>query len=135
MKKFLLGAFITFTGLLALATGAQAQSGNVVVHIQQDFIAGGKTLPAGTYKVIQDFTGAGQTLILRGDRESAFLLSSMRDAASAKQPAVKLTRVGDQYYLSQVATDFGVYTLPAPSRVTRMAKSRDRGMATSSASN
>jgi hypothetical protein len=48
MKKYLLGTLITLTGLFALAAGAQAETGDVVVQIKQDFIAGGKALPAGT---------------------------------------------------------------------------------------
>ena len=42
MKKYLLGALITLTGLFTLATGAQAGTGDVVVHIKQDFVAGGR---------------------------------------------------------------------------------------------
>jgi hypothetical protein len=39
-------------GLFALASGARAQTvGAVTVNINQDFIAGGKALEAGTYKV------------------------------------------------------------------------------------
>ena len=67
MKKYLLGALITLTGLFVLAAGVQAATGDVVVHINQDFVAGGKAFPAGTYKVLQDVTGTGQALILRGE--------------------------------------------------------------------
>ncbi|MBZ5596808.1 MAG: hypothetical protein LAN83_00670 [Acidobacteriia bacterium] len=135
MKKFLLGALITLTGLLTLAAGAQAQTGNVVVHIQQDFIAGGKAFPAGTYRIYPDLSGSGQVLLLRGDRGSAFVLPMVHDASSPEQLSVKLTRVDDVYYLSEVTTDFGVYTLaPAPA-VTRMAKARDLDQTASSGSN
>ncbi|MBZ5705139.1 MAG: hypothetical protein LAN63_07280 [Acidobacteriia bacterium] len=134
MKKYLFGALITFTGLFTLAAGAQAQTSDIVVHIQQDFVASGKTLPAGTYRVLQDFTGAGTGLILRGDHASTFLLPTTHEAPSSDRRAVKLTRVGDAYYLSEVATDFGVYTLPLPSLATRMAKARDLGRTSSSGS-
>lgn len=135
MKKFLLGALITLTGLFVLAAGAQAQNGNVVVHIQHDFIAGGKTLPAGTYRILPDLSGSGQSLILRGDRESAVLLPIMHDGSSTERLHVTLIRVDDVYYLSEVATDFGVYTLAQPASVTRLAKARERGMTSSSGSN
>jgi hypothetical protein len=135
MKKFLLGALITLTGLFALAAGAQAQTGGVVVHIQQDFIAGGKMLPAGTYRISQDLSGSGKTLLLRGERASAFLLPIAHDASSSERLQAKLTRVGDVYYLSQVATDSGVFTLPEPPIVTRMAKAKDLDRTYSSGSN
>ena len=137
MKKFLLGALITLTGLFALASAAHAQTGGVVLHINQDFIAGGKALPAGTYRVSQDLSGSGKTLLLRGDQPGALavLLPITQDAVSSNRLQAKLTRVGDVYYLSQVGTDLGVYTLPAPPIVTRMAKARDLDRTSSAGSN
>ena len=137
MKKYLLGALITLTGLFALATGAQAGTGDVVVHIKQDFVAGGKALPAGTYEVLQDATETGQVLILRGEQpgESAFLVPNTHDSSSPQRLEVKLTRVGDVYYLSEVSTELGVYTLAKPSVVTRTAKTTDQTRMSSSGSN
>jgi hypothetical protein len=133
MKKYLLGAFITFTGLFVLAAGAQAATGDVVVHINQDFVAGGKAFPAGTYKVLQDVTGTGQDLILRGEQagESAFLVPNTHDSSYPQRLEVKLTRVGDVYYLSEVATELGVYTLAQPSVVTRTAKATNQSVSPS----
>ena len=69
MKKYLLGVLVMFAGLiagvLALAAGARAETGVVMVHINQDFIAGGKAFSAGTYKVYQGSPQTGQWLILR----------------------------------------------------------------------
>ncbi|MBZ5649349.1 MAG: hypothetical protein LAO18_02560 [Acidobacteriia bacterium] len=137
MKKYLFSALVTFAGLFALAASAQAQTGDVLVQIKQDFTAGGKAFPAGTYKVLQSFPGTAQTLVLRNQESggSAFLIPTAHDALSSKQPEVKLTRVGDVYYLTEVATELGVYTL-APARVeTRTAKATDRGVMSPSGSN
>jgi hypothetical protein len=84
MKKYFLSALITLTSLFALAGGAQAEPGYVVVHIQQDFVAGGKALPAGTYRVYQDLPGTGQALVLLGDAAgaSAILIPTMHVASS-----------------------------------------------------
>ena len=124
MKKHLLGALITLTGLFALAAGAHAETGGVVVHINQDFVVGEKALPAGTYWVRH--SGSGQVLILRGDEPgaSAFLLPTACDASTPERRQVKLTRVGDVYYLSEVATENGVCTLAPPRMVARPAKAR-----------
>jgi hypothetical protein len=136
MKKYLLGVLIALSGLFAAAS-AQAQSGQVVVHIQQDFIAGGKALPAGTYRIFQDLSGSAKMLKLTGDQPgtTVFLLPIAHDDPSSEPLKAKLTRVDDVYYLSEVATDLGVFTLAPPSAaVTRMAKAR--GFAsTSSGSN
>jgi hypothetical protein len=126
MKKYLLGTLVTFGCLLALAAGVQAEEGEVVVHLAQDFVAGGKMLPAGTYEVHRTLPETGQALTLRNEEsgESAFLVIATHDASSPDQPHVKLTQVGGVYYLSEVATELGVYTLPAPRELTRIAKAK-----------
>ncbi len=137
MKKHLLGGIIVLTGLFALATGAQAGTGDIVVKIDQDFIAGEKAFPAGTYKVIQDSPGTSQVLILRGEQpgESIFLLPTTRDASSPERPEVRLTRVGDAYYLTEVATELGVYSLASPRVEARTARTTDQSTVSPSGSN
>ncbi len=132
MKKFLLGTLVLIAGLiagvLALTAGARAETGVVVtVHINQDFIAGGKAFSGGTYKVYQGSPQTGQWLILRCEETGAsvFLLPSTHDGAFPGQFEAKLTRAGSVYYLSEVATDLGVYTLPAPHALTQTAKKKD----------
>ena len=127
MKKHLLGALITLIGLFALVAGVRAETGDVVVHIKQDFIAAGKAFPAGTYRVLQGSPGRVPSLILRGEQPgaSAFLSPTIHDASVPDRLEVKLTRVGDVYYLSEVATEFGVYTLHAPGELMRTAKAKD----------
>jgi hypothetical protein len=126
MKKFLLSTLIITAGLWTLATGARAQTGTVVVHIRQDFMAGGKAFPAGTYKVYEDLPQTGQTLILRGEEASVFLLPRTHDGAFAGETGVKLTRSGDVYYLSEIVTELGVYTFSVPPALTRTAKANDQ---------
>ena len=122
MKKFLLTTLITLVGLFTLAAGAQAATGTLVVHINEDFVAAGKTLAAGTYKVYEESPATGQTLILRGEKGSVFLIPRTYGQDSLGQFKVRLKRVGDVYYLSEVTTDLGVYTFPAPRGLTRTAK-------------
>ena len=68
MKKYLFSALVTLAGLFVLAASSQAQTGDILVQIKQDFTAGGKALPAGTYKVFRSVTGTDQILILRGQQ-------------------------------------------------------------------
>ncbi len=137
MKKYLFSVLVTLAGLFALVASSQAQTGDIVVQIQQDFTAGGKAFSAGTYKVLQSSPGTGQTLILRNQESggSAILVPTAHDALSSKQAEVKLTRVGDVYYLTEVATELGVYTLAAPRVETRTAKTTDHGIMSPSGSN
>jgi hypothetical protein len=126
MKKLLLTTLIMIAGLFTLAAGARAETGTVVMHINEDFVAGGKTFPAGTYMVYEGLPAMGQTLILRGEKGSVFLSPSTHDQPFPGQLKVKLTRAGDVYYLSEVATDLGVYTFPAPRARTAKVKDQDK---------
>lgn len=113
MKKSLLSIPILITGLFAMTTGAWAEA-NIVANINHDFVAGGKTHSAGTYKV---YRLSSETMILRSEETGAsvFLHPRMHEEAIPGQPVeVKLTQAGGVYYLSEVATDVSVYTLPAP---------------------
>jgi hypothetical protein len=127
MKKFLLITLITIASLFTVAAKAQAGTGVVVAYIHEDFVAGGKTLPAGTYKVYQGSPETGQMLILSGEKGGAiFLIPSMHNQAVTGQFKVNLKRAGNVYYLSEVATDLGVYSLPAPRTLAGAAKAKDR---------
>lgn len=133
MKKYVLGLFATLTAVFVLATGAAAASGDVVVHIMQDFVASGKTLPAGTYKISREITGSGAVLRLRDDQSGSttFILATTRDASTAEQPKVTLVNVDGVYYLTAVSTELGDYTFAPPSAAVRMAKARSSQMASS----
>ena len=122
MKKFLLSTLLLIAGLFMMSSGASAQTGTVVMHIPQDFTAGGKALPAGTYKVFEGSTPASLTLILRGQEGSVFLVPTTRDSAFPGQAGAKLVRVGDVYYLSEIVSPLGTYTLTAPHELSRIAK-------------
>jgi hypothetical protein len=136
MKKFLLGTLVLIAGVLALAVGARAETGDVMIQINQDFIAGGKTFSAGTYKVYPGSPQTGQWLILRSKETGAsvYLLPSTHDWAFPGQFEAKLTRAGNLYYLSEVVTELGIYTLPAPHILTQTAKKKDHNKMAASGS-
>ena len=135
MKKFLFATLSMIICLFTLATGSPAETGTVVVHISEDFVAGKATLPAGTYKVYSGSPETGQTLVLRGEKGSVFVIPSTRSQAFPGQPNVTLKRAGDVYYLSEVATDLGVYTFRAPGARARTAKVKHENSTPSSGGN
>jgi hypothetical protein len=138
MKKFLLGTLVMVAGLFALASGARAQTdGAVTVNINQDFMAGGKALEAGTYKVYRGSPETSQWLILRSKQTGAsvFLLPSTHEGVLLGQLQAKLRRSGNSYYLSEVTTDLGVYTFPAPHVLEQTAKKIAHGKMAASGSN
>ena len=135
MKKFLLTTLVMIAGLITLSAGAWAETASVVVHINEDFVAGGKSFPAGTYKLDDSSSATGQTVLLRGEQGSVFLIPNSHDPASPAQLKVKLRQVGNVYYLSEVATDLGVYTFPAPRALTRTVKMKDQDVKPASGAN
>jgi hypothetical protein len=136
MKTFLLGTFVMIAGIVVLAAGAHAETG-VMINITHDFIAGGKALSAGAYKVYQGSPETGQWLILRSKETGAsvFLLPSAHDGAFPGQFEAKLTRAMKLFYLSEVVTDLGVYTFPAPHALTQAAQKKDHEKMALSGSN
>jgi hypothetical protein len=138
MKTFLLSTIVIVTGLFALVSGARAEmDGVVTIHINQDFVAGGKALSAGTYKVYQGSPETGQWLILRSKEtgESVFLLPSTHDGAFPGQVEAKLTRAGTMYYLSEVVTNLGSYKLSAPPPQAQTGKKTEHNKVIASGSN
>lgn len=113
MKKFLLTLPIALAALFAVTTAAQAET-NIVATINHDFVAGGKAHSAGTYKV---YRLSSESLLLRSQEngETVFLMPTMHaEALPGQVESVKLTLSGGVYYLSEVATDVSVYSLPLP---------------------
>jgi len=98
---------------LVLPTAASAES-NVVANINHDFVAGGQTHSAGTYRV---YRLSSETLILQSEetRASIFLHPNMHEhLLPGQQPKIKLIRSEGIYYLSEVHTDLTAYTLREP---------------------
>jgi hypothetical protein len=97
----LLKLVLLLGGLLGLTAVANAQSDRVNVHVPFTFEAGGKTLPAGDYRV-----GKGEApsvLYIEGAENSAAILSGVAEAQTlAKGPALLFNRQGSALVLSAV---------------------------------
>ena len=126
---------LTMTCLLGLGISALAQDASgVVVKVLFDFVAGGKTLPAGTYSVGRLSPGIHPSLIIDGKDNSAFalVLPIVPDGDSAGRTELSFERVGGKYFLSEVATPAGVYTLLTQRAMARLAQMNDHGVTPSS---
>jgi hypothetical protein len=136
MKKSYLSVVLTLTCLLGLGISARAQdTSRVVVTVPFEFVAGGETLPAGTYTLGRVSPASQRGLVIRSDDQSAFLLPIVVDDAPAEQAKLGFTQVGDKYVLSRIETPAGVYTIGIPRAMTKVAQMKDQGSLTSSGSN
>lgn len=88
---------------LAAAGAVHAQSVELKGTIPFGFVVSGKAMPAGEYRVDQDF--ASGTLLVRAfDAESAAiaLVANNEPAGPREAPRLVFHRYGDRYFLSQV---------------------------------
>jgi len=143
MKKSYLSVVLTLTCLLGLGISARAQNlDKIAASVPFDFVAGGETLPAGTYSVRRVSSGDPLSLAIRGDNNSVFLLPMSFDGdpvpvngAPADQAEFGFEHVGGKYFLSKVETPGGIYTFRTPRAMTQLAQMKDHGTGSSSGAN
>jgi hypothetical protein len=136
MKKFYFIAVLTLTCAFGLGISARAQDADgVVVEVPFEFVAGGKTLPAGAYTVSRVFPESQPGLVIQSYDNSAFLLPIIFDGTGAKQATLAFNHVEDKYFLSKVETPIGTYTIGMPRAMTKVAQTKDRVTLSSSGTN
>jgi hypothetical protein len=146
MKNLQLAAVLTLTSLLGLGISARAQELNkVAVKVPFQFVAGGQTLPAGTYSVSRVSSGDPQSLVIRSNDNNVnnvFLIPSFFDGSPASvnggsgdRVELGFKHVGDKYFLSEVETLGGVYAFRTPRAMTQVGQMKDHGNGSASGSN
>ena len=115
MRKHCLRILIVLFSCAGLGIAARAQvRDQVAVTIPFEFVVGGKTLPAGTYKVNRVSDTNRRTLILHSfeNHSSVLVVPSQVEDGSTDKVYVSFERVGGQYFLSKIATADDVFTIP-----------------------
>ena len=138
MKTSYFTVVLILTCLLGVGIKAHAQDASgVVVNVPFEFVAGGKTLPAGTYNVGRLAPAIHPTLFIdsKDSGASTLVLPSVPDGASSGHTALSFERVGDQVFLSKVETPAGVYIVLTQRAIARLTKSNGRGTTLSSGTN
>lgn len=90
-------------GLVFAAAAAQAAPLNrQEVKVPFNFVVNGQELPAGTYSVQFDDMNSG-TLLLRGDKASAYLLTApVSGDATPSDSSLVFAKENGRYHLAQV---------------------------------
>jgi hypothetical protein len=137
MKKLYLTAVLTAIFLLGLNISAPAEDlDKAIVTVPFEFVAGGVTLPAGEYRVNRVSSNGDPELAIRSYHNGGtFLLPIVFAGVADGQPKLSFERVGEKYFLSQVETLRGVYTLGMPRATEALARVKDQGTSSSSGSN
>jgi hypothetical protein len=136
MKKAYLTAVLTLTCVLGLGMSARAEdTEGVRVNVPFEFVAGGTTLPAGTYTVGRVSPGTSQILSIRSYNNGAMFLPIVFDGAATGKAKLDFEHVGDKYFLSGVETPAGVYTVGLPRAMVALAQTKDQGTMSSGGTN
>jgi hypothetical protein len=136
MKKSYFAAVLTLICLLGVGISAHAQdTEGVSVKVPFEFVAGGATLPAGTYTVGRISIDASSGIAIRTNGHGAFALPMVVDGTPAKQMKLNFEHVGDKYFLSEVDTPAGTYTFPLPKAMVALAQAKDQGTVSSGGTN
>jgi hypothetical protein len=108
-----------FFAVAALAVAARAQEvDQLIVKIPYEFVAAGKTLPAGTYTVrrISDRDVNELSLTSFENRTGVLLSSTVVEPNRDDKQLLTFETVGDQHILSKIETADHVFTLYVPSK-------------------
>jgi hypothetical protein len=135
MNKSYLTIALTLTCLCGLGVTARAQDADgVVVKVPFEFVAGAKTLPAGTYRISRIHTDATSGLLIYS-RENSSIVLPTAVGASAERATLSFERVGNMHFLSEVDTPEGVYSMSIPRQRTMVAVVKDHSAGPSSGGN
>jgi hypothetical protein len=136
MKPSYLAAVLMSMCLLGAGVSARAQDVDaVVVSVPFEFVAGGATLPAGEYRVGRVNPGMNRELAISGyNTGSAFVVPLVFTASSASEPTLNFEHVGGKYFLSEIKTLGGVYTMSASREMITLAQANTPGSSESSSS-
>jgi hypothetical protein len=136
MKKSYLAAVLGLTCLLGVGISAHAQdTEGVRVKVPFEFVAGGKTLPAGTYTLSRLSLEPYSGIAISSYGHGALVIPIAVDGTPAEQPKLSFEHVGGKYFLTEADTAGGVYSFALPKAMVAMAQAKDQGSVSSGGSN
>ena len=134
MKKQSLRILLAVFGLAGLGVAAKAQDiDQVVVTIPFEFVVGGKTLPAGTYRTNRISNDKHEGLVLSSveNHVSVILHPTKVESTHDDNAQASFQETGDQRFLSTIETGDNIFTIPEPSVVIQEASARSHTTTTS----
>ena len=105
MKKQYASILLTLTCVLGLGVGAEGQSQReVIVTVPYEFVAGGKTLPAGTYTVtrVSEDRFGGLIISSYENRSSVVVMPNEFEGYPSDNIKVSFKQIGDVHFLTRL---------------------------------
>jgi hypothetical protein len=99
----LLKVSLFFALLVALGLPAVGQTQLLLVDVPFNFVAGGKSLPAGEYRVSRAFLWSDSGWGIHGSKDSAAMMTSdVQSPNKAHRPSMVFVHTSDGYSLAQI---------------------------------
>ena len=136
MKKYA-KILVAVTFLLGVGVAAKAETRpEITAKFPFQFVVGGKTLPAGTYKVSRLGDDPRSVLMFSNDKgtASAFVLPLSIAEPSSDKPKVGFEWVGARYLLSSIQTGDLVYNISVSRSLAMVAAANPHGNVSASGS-
>jgi hypothetical protein len=134
MKKQYLSVLFTLICVLGLRLGAHAQAEDTVIaKVPYDFVAGGKILPAGSYRVSRVNSNGSRTLEISSYETGAgvLLTPTFFDDTQIGHAQLNFEHAGDKYFLSGIETPIGTYAITIPRSAITLALMEQHGASSS----
>ena len=131
MKKQYLTVLFALSCFAGLGPGARAQEQDTVVAtVSHDFVAGGRILPAGTYRISRvDHSADSQDLVISSyeTRASVFVIPAEFDDIQTGHAQLTFEHAGDKYFLSAIETPIGTYAITVSPSDIKLAQREQQG--------
>ena len=148
MKRQYLRILIALVGFACLGMSAKAQEvDQLVVKIPFDFVAAGKTLPAGTYRVnrlsiddrfagliVWNLKNSESAIVHPTQVESDYGLDNYFGRNEAEKGRATFEQAGDQHFLSRIETGDHIFTLPVSHEAMYLASTKSHSGSASGSS-
>jgi hypothetical protein len=135
MKKQYVTVLFTLICVVALGLGARAEEQDTVVtKVPFDFVAGGKVLPAGMYKVsrVHPYTGSRELEITSYEtRASVFVIPTVFDDVQSGNAQLNFEHLGGKYFLNAIETPIGTYAVTLPPSAIKLAQTEQQSASSS----
>jgi hypothetical protein len=132
MKKQYLTVLFVLICFVGLGPGARAQEEDTVVaNVTHDFVAGGRVLPSGVYRISRvHHAGDSQELLISSyeARASVFLIPTDFDDIQSGNAQLNFEHAGDKYFLSAIETPIGTYTITVSPSAIKLAQMEQQVM-------
>jgi hypothetical protein len=116
MKKLYSRIAVALVGIAALGITTKAQAvDQLVVTVPFEFVVGGTTLPAGTYRVhrlSEDNPSGGLILTSYENRVTIAVLPIDLESAHDNKPEVTFKTAAGQHLLSRIQTADNIFNIP-----------------------